>query len=200
MVVIDSDAALESELETAGRLHVMGSALEESVLRQTGIERAAALVTAMPSDPDNVFVALSARELNPRIAVHARAESPPGVRRLRLAGAKQVISIHHLGGQRIANAIVRPAVVDFIELASPGVGASIDLEEVVLSEGCGIDQTPLRDLPARGVRIAVVAIKRAGQPTTLIPGGDDVLHAGDHVVVVGDRENVRNLALLAERA
>ncbi len=91
-------------------------------------------------------------------------------------------------------------MVDFIELASPGVGAPIDLEEVVLSEGCGIDQTPLRDLPARGVRIAVVAIKRAGQPTTLIPGADDVLHAGDHVVVVGDRESVRNLALLAERA
>ena len=77
VVVIDSDPTLESDLETAGRLHVLGSALEDSVLRQAGIERANALVAAMPSDPDNVFVALSARELNPRIAVHARAESPP---------------------------------------------------------------------------------------------------------------------------
>jgi voltage-gated potassium channel len=200
VVVIDSDPTLESDLEAAGRLHVVGSALEDSVLRQAGIERAATLVVAMPSDPDNVFVALSARELNPEIAVHARAESAPGVRRLHLAGAGQVISIHRLGGQRIANAIVRPAVVDFIELASPGGGAPIDLEEVVLSEGCAIDQVPLRDLPQRGVRVAVVAIKRGGQPTTLIPRGDDVLQAGDHVVVVGDRENVRNLALLAERA
>ncbi len=200
VVVVDSDATLQSDLESAGRLYVIGSALEEAVLRQAGIERATALVAAMPSDPDNVFVALSARELNPRIAIHARAESAPGVRRLRLAGAEQVISIHSLGGQRIANAILRPAVVDFIELASPGGGAPIDLEEVVLSEGCGIDSTPLRDLPGRGVRIAVVAIKRAGQPTTLIPSADDVLHAGDHVVVVGDRENVRNLALLAEGA
>jgi voltage-gated potassium channel len=198
LVVIDSDPTLESDLETAGRLHVVGSALEDSVLRQAGIERATALVAAMPSDPDNVFVALSARELNPRIAVHARAESPPGVRRLRLAGAQQVISIHRLGGKRIANAIVRPAVVDFIELASPGGGAPIDLEEVVLSEGCAIDCLPLRDLPAHGVRIAVVSIQRAGEPTTLIPSAEDVLRAGDHVVVVGDRENVRNLALLAE--
>ena len=99
----------------------------------------------------------------PRGAVHARAEPPPGVRRLRLAGVEQLISIHPLGGQRIANAIVRPAVVDFIELASPGGGAPIDLEEVLISEGCRIDPLPLRDLPAGGVRIAVVAIKREGQ-------------------------------------
>jgi voltage-gated potassium channel len=157
-------------------------------------------VAATPSDPDNVFIALSARELHPGIAVHARAETEAGLRRLRLAGANQAIGIHHLGGQRIAQAIVRPAVVDFLELSSPGVGADIDLEEVKLSEDCALDGVRLRDLPGRGVTISVVAIKRAGSATQLDPGADDLLRGGDHVVVVGDRDNVRRLAQLAEAA
>ena len=198
IVVIDPDPELQPELEKEGRLSILGSALEESVLREAGIARARAIVAAMPSDPDNVFVALSARELNPEISVHARGETPQGTRRLRLAGAGQVISVHRLGGRRIANAIVRPAVVDFIELASPGGGAPIDLEEVALSEGCTLDGIPLRELREHGIAVSVGAITREGQPMSLNPGPDDVMVAGDHVVVVGDRENVQALAALAQ--
>lgn len=200
VVIVDVDAAVQAELEEAGRPFVIGSALEESVLRRAGIAHARAIVTATPSDPDNVFVALSARELNPDISVHARGETEPGIRRLRLAGADQVISIHHLGGRRIANAIVRPAVVDFLELSSPGVGAPIDLEEVVLGAGSGLADGRVRDLADRGVHVAVVAIRRDGETIQLRPGPDDALRAGDHVVVVGDRENVRRLAALAEES
>lgn len=197
VVVVDADPSLEAVLEEQNRLHVIGSALEEGVLRRAGIERARAIVAATPSDPDNVFLALSARELHPGIGVHARAETEPGVRRLRLAGAEQVISIHHLGGRRIANAIVRPAVVDFLELASPGAGPPIDLEEVRLAPDCAIQDVRLRDLGTHGVRVAVVAIRRPGEATRLAPQPEDALRAGDHVVVVGDRENVKKLAGLA---
>jgi voltage-gated potassium channel len=199
-VVVDPDPAVASALAADERLHVAGSALEEAVLRRAGIEHARAVVVATPSDPDNVFIALSARELHPEIAVHARAETEAGLRRLRLAGAAQVIGIHHLGGQRIAQAIARPAVVDFLELSSPGVGADIDLEEVELSEGCALDGVPLRELPRHGVKVSVVAIKRAGAATQLNPSADDELRGRDHVVVVGDRDNVRKLAQLAEGA
>ncbi len=197
VVIVDVDPALQAELEESGRPFVIGSALEESVLRRAGIERARAIVTATPSDPDNVFVTLSARELNPEISVHARGETEPGIRRLRLAGANQVISIHHLGGRRIANAIVRPAVVDFLELSSPGVGAPIDLEEVVVGAGSHLAEGRVRDLADRDVHVAVVAIRRDGETIQLRPGPDDTLREGDHVVVVGDRENVRRLATLA---
>jgi len=200
LLVVDSDPEVQAELDAADRQNLLGSALEESVLREAGIARARAIVAAMPTDPDNVFVTLSARELNPEITVHARAETSQGMRRLRLAGAEQVISIHRLGGRRIANAIVRPAVLDFIELASPGAGAPIDLEEVALSEGCSLDGVQLRELKERGILVSVVAITRAGQPMSLDPGPDDVMMAGDHVVVVGDRENVRALAALAHSA
>jgi voltage-gated potassium channel len=196
-VVVEADPALEADLDRSGYLYVLGSALEDGVLVAAGIERAQAVVAAMASDADNVFVTLSARELNPAITVHARASTRDGIQRLKRAGAKQVISPHQLGGRRIANAIVRPTVVDFIELASAGAGAEIDLEEIVLAGSCGAAGLALRDLPSRGVRVAVVAIKRGAEPIRLRPGADDTLQAGDRVIAVGDRENLRRLADLA---
>jgi voltage-gated potassium channel len=197
VVVVERDPALESELVAAGCPWILGSALEDAVLRAAGIERARAIVVATSSDADNVFIALSARELNPGIAVHARAESEAGMRRLRLARADQVISLHTIGGQRIAHAIVRPAVVDFIELASPGTAEPIDLEQLELAPGCPLGDTRLRDLPARDLRVSVVAMQRPGERLRLNPGPDDTLRAGDRIVVVGDQENLRRLANLA---
>ena len=197
VVVIEVDADRESQLAESGRLCVAGSALEESVLRAAGIERARSVVIATPSDADNVFIALSARELNARIAIHARAETEAGSRRLRPAGAEQVISVHAIAGQRIANAIVRPAVVDFLELSSVGGEAPIDLEEVRLGDGCELCDCTIADLVGRGVRVDVVAVRRGGK-TTLSPDDDEVLRSGDRIVVVGDQENLGRLAILAQ--
>lgn len=198
VVVVDPDPAIGQELEAEGCTYVTGSALEEPVLRQAGIADARAIVVATPSDPDNVFVALSARELNPGIAVHARGETAPGMRRLRLAGADQVISIHNVGGQRIANAILRPAVVDFIELASPAGGLPFDLEEVALAAGCSLDGEPLGSLETHQLNVSVVAITRDQEETQLMPGGDHVLRAGDRVVAVGARDHLARFAALAQ--
>jgi voltage-gated potassium channel len=198
VVVVDANPELEAAFEGSQRLLVTGSALEDAVLREAGIERARAIVVATPSDADNVFIALSARELNPHVDIHARGETEAGRRRLRLAGAAQVIALHGIGGQRIAQAILRPTVVDFLELSQPGGGAPIDLEELALGEGCALAGATLRDLRARGIRLSVVAIKRAGQQTLLNPDADATLEAGDHVVVVGDRENLQRFAGLAE--
>jgi voltage-gated potassium channel len=198
-LVVESDAAREAECEGRGYLSLLGSALDEEVLERAGIARAAAVVAATASDADNVFIALSARERNPRIEVHARAETPMGVRRLQQAGARQVVSPHQLGGQRIANAIVRPAVVEFIELTTPGSGDEVDLEEVRLEPGSALVDLTLEALPSRGLRVSVVAIKGDG-PLRINPGAGDALRAGDRVIVVGDRANLSRLAKLAQGA
>jgi voltage-gated potassium channel len=195
-LVIEQDAARQAECEAQGYLCLAGSALDERVLERAGVARASAVVAATASDADNVFIALSVRELNPQVAVHARAETSMGVRRLRQAGASQVISPHQLGGQRIANAILRPAVVEFIELTTPGSGEEVDLEEVRLEPGSPLADLTLDALPARGVRVSVVAIKGDG-PLRLNPGARDSLRAGDRLIVVGDRENLARLGDLA---
>jgi voltage-gated potassium channel len=200
VAVIEQDPDLEPELTASGLPFTLGSATEDGVLSAAGIERAQALVAATSSDADNVFIALSARELNPEIALHARAESEAGLRRLRLAGADQVVSLHGLGGQRIANAIVRPAVTDFIELAAPGSETPIDLEEVRIHPRSSLVGTTVGGLEEHDVRVSVVAVKRCDGPTHLHPGAEDVIGSGDHLVVVGDRGNLKRLADLAGKA
>jgi voltage-gated potassium channel len=197
VVVIDRDASLQRECESAGWAFVEGSALEEEVLEAAGIRRARALVAATASDPDNVFIALSARELAPDIQIHARAESSAGTHRLELSGASRVISPHRLAGQRIANALVRPGVVEFLELVDPATGAEIALEEVVIAPDSPLDGLALRDLPARGLWISIIAIRRGEEKLRLHPQGNDVLLGEDRVIAVGDRSNLERLSAAA---
>jgi voltage-gated potassium channel len=198
-VVVDPNDGIRPKLEELGHPFVMGSALDEDVLKHAGVERARAIVLGLPREADNVFIALAVRETKPDIVIHARAETEMGIRRLRGAGARQVVSPEMLGGQRVGHAIVRPTVVDFIELSAPGGGASVDLEEVQVGVGCEMSGVRLRDLPQHGVQVAVVAIKRGDAPPRLSPSADDILMPGDRVVAVGDRDNLRRLATLAAR-
>jgi voltage-gated potassium channel len=192
-VIVDRDPAVGELL--AGTLHpfLVAPAEEEGVLERAGVARARAIVAATASEAVNVFTALGARELNPAIAIYARAESEAGARRLRRAGATLVVSPHHLGGQRLAQAILRPAVVDFLELT----GTAIDLEEVVVGPGSALAALRVEDLASHGVRVAVVAIKRGGAPIALQPPADTAIGAGDRIVVVGDRASVNRLAEIA---
>jgi voltage-gated potassium channel len=197
-VVVDPDPVAQAACEARGWLCLPGSALDDETLAAAGIAWAHALVAAIGSDADNVFVALSAREHNPALRIHARAETAEGIRRLRQAGAGQVISPHQLGGARIANAIVRPNVVEFLELSDVGTALEIDLEEVRLGERSGMCGVKLGDLAGRGVRVSVVAIRRGEEALRLQPGPDEELRAGDRVGALGDRESLARLATLAE--
>lgn len=199
LAIIEEDAALAARLESPTRPVIVASACDEGVLEQAGVARARAIVAATSSEAINVYIALAAREANPSIAIHARAETEAGARRLRRAGANQVVSPHSLGGQRLAQAILRPAVVDFLELATAGSAEEIDLEEIAVpadSRLAGSRVGQLRDL---GISVSVVAIKRRAHPVLLNPGAEESLAAGDRVVVVGDRENVTRLGELASR-
>ncbi|MBW2664956.1 MAG: potassium channel protein [Deltaproteobacteria bacterium] len=197
VVVIDHDPSVETACTALGCTFLLGSALDDAVLARAAIDRAAAIVAAIPSDSDNVFIALSARDANPDIAIHARAETDAGIRRLRMSGASQIIAPHRLGGQRIANAIVRPGVVEFLELSAPGDGAAVDLEEVVLSTGSRLIGKALEDLQPLGMPLAVIAIKRGSDSLKIRPAADEVLREGDRVVVVGDHDVLGRLAKMA---
>ena len=195
-VIVEEDPAVAERLEGGRHPVLLSSAVEEGVLERAGLGRARALVAATGSEAVNVFIALAAREANAQIAIHARAETEAGARRLRQAGATQVVSPYHLGGQRLAQAILRPAVLDFLELAA-GTGAEIDLEEVSVAPGSTLATLRIGDLGARHVRVAVVAVKRDTEPLALQPAADFPMRVGDRVVVVGDRDSVNRLAELA---
>lgn len=199
LVIVDANPALEPDLVRLGMPYIIGSALSDDVLERAGVRRARALVAATASDPDNVFITLSAREKNPGIVIHARGESDGGLRRLRLAGADQAISAYQSGGMRIAASILRPSVVDFLEISLESRGEEVDLEQVRVGAGGEIVGRAIesveRDLP----RLRIVALKRGTDPIRMVPEPATLVADGDQLVVIGERRSLEALAQLAQR-
>lgn len=194
MAVIERDPALEIEMREANLLYAVGSALDDRMLEQTGVRRARAIVAATASDADNVYITLSARAMNPAIRILARGESESGLQHLRMAGADVVISAYQWGGMRLAASILRPSVVDFLELSIPGRGAEIDLEELRVAEGSELVGQPIATIEQSSPRLRIVALKRGNDPTTLIPDPATRIAAGDLLVAIGERDTLRRLA------
>ncbi|HSD11561.1 MAG TPA: NAD-binding protein [Candidatus Binatia bacterium] len=201
LVIIDSDPARQDDLASLGVPYLIGSALLDETLDHAGVDRARAIVVATPSDSDNVFITLSARERNPRISIHSRAESEAGARRLQLAGATQVISAYQSGGTRIAASILRPAVVDFLEISTLGRGEEdIALEEIRAAASCPMIGRTIGALEQQSPRLRIVALKRNGEPTRITPDGSTPVSEGDYLVVIGERTSLAQLAQLAQGA
>ena len=196
LVVIDHDPAKQADLAHAGLLYVIGSALEDSVLEEVGVRRARAIVVATASDSDNVYITLSAREKNPAIRIHARAESEPGARRLRLAGADQVLSVYQWGAFRMAASIVRPSVVDFLELSLPGRGAEVDLEEIRVAPGSALIGKTIKSIEDGTERLKVIAVKKNGGEIALVPDSSTAIGDGDYLVVIGESGGIKKLSAM----
>jgi voltage-gated potassium channel len=198
-VVIDVDPAAEADLAKLGMLYLIGDAMRDDVLEDAAIRTARAIVVATPSDADNVYITLSAREKNPSIVIHARGESDSGMRRLKLAGADAVISAYQRGGIRVAQAILRPSVVDFLELSTPGRGDEIDLEQLRVDSGSSLVGKVVEAIERETHKLRVVALKRGSDPITLIPDSSTAIQAGDMLVVIGDRASLKRLAEIVQQ-
>lgn len=193
VVVIERELAREAELAAGSLFFVIGSALEDRVLEEAGVRRARAIVVVTASDADNVYITLSARTLNPKIAIHARGESEAGLQHLRMAGADHAISAYQWGGIRLAASLMRPSVVDFLELSFPGRGAEIDLEEVRVVVGSALVGQTIAAVEQSSTRLRIVALKRGNAPSALIPDPAARIEAGDFLVAIGDRDTLRRL-------
>ena len=194
MVVIESDPAKQAELDAVGALHVLGSALEDAVLDDAGVSAARAIVVATGSDADNVYITLSAREKNPKILIYARGDSDAGLRRLKLAGADQVVAAYQWAGMRIAASIVRPSVVDFLQLSVPGRESEVDLEEIRVSPASPAAGMSIAAVEQQNPRLRIVAMKRNDQPLEMIPAPETKIEPGDLLVVIGESESLKRLA------
>ena len=199
-VVIENDPGKEPELIRNEELYVLGSALDEGILEQAGIEKAADIVVATASDPDNVYISLSARSRNPGIRIHARAESEIGLKHLRLAGVDRAISSYQWSALRIANAIARPSVVDFLGLILPGRGdEEISIEEVMVPAQSHLIGKTIGEVERENERVRLVALKRGVEPIHLIPPSQTALAAGDLIIAIGARTSLSALAAIFER-
>lgn len=201
VVVIDSDPSLEAELDAAGIPVVIGSAASDDILQAAHVESASALVVATSSEADGVFITLAAKELSPGVRVHARGESEPGVRRLQRAGADQVTSPFQMGGTRTAASILRPSVVDFLELSTERADHSIDLEEVRVAETSVLVGRRVAEVETELKQVHIVAVKSDAKGLELVAvDGEATITAGVHLIMVGERVALDRLAQLASGA
>ncbi len=193
LVVVENNPEALARLEAAGYHYVAGDATREEVLLEAGIERAKGLVAVVRSDAGNVYIVLTARSLNPRLFIVARGEEPGARQKLLRAGADRVESPYEMGGTKMAQSIMRPTVVTFMELAMHQ-GVEWSMEEIAVGSHSPLIGVPLKDTGIRReLNLILVAIKRADGEMLFNPTPDTVLLAGDTLIAVGMRQNLEAL-------
>jgi voltage-gated potassium channel len=201
VVAIDQDEELLERLsqeQHAGKLvYVVGDATDDHTLLAAGVERAKGLVATLTEDRDNVFVVLSARNLNPGLTIVAKTLDAENEPKLRKAGADKLVSPYQIGGVRLAGALVRPRTVEFLD----GIQASnrnYHMEDVEISATSSLAGCTLRDAPIRDRSNAlVVGICEADGQFVHNPRPDHILRARAHLIVVGDHESMECVRQLA---
>jgi len=193
-VVIDADPEACRAAEMQERLYIEGDATHDVVLQRAGIERARALFTTLPKDSENVYVVLTARELNPRLSIIARAENERSEKRLRSAGATRAISPYDIAGSRMANAVLRPAVLDVFDLATKYRTMELQIEEIGVPAagfpgGLTLAESKLREQ----LGMLVIAIKKPSGEMIFAPTANIRTEVGDRLVVMGEPGNLRTL-------
>jgi voltage-gated potassium channel len=192
VVVIDTVPHSIEEAKAEGHLVVEGDATRDDVLVRAGIQRAKALITAVDADATNVYVTLSARSLNPKLFIVARANEEGSEGKLRQAGAHRVVSPYTRAGRQIAELATRPRVADFIDFALSHGQLSFSIEEVEVAPGGPLDGKTVGDLAGRGMHVMAIVSYGPGQFDTHAPM-DRVLKAGEQLIVSGTADVLREL-------
>ena len=196
-VVIDRDEDITTHLTSEGFLVINDDATKDEVMHQAGISRAKGLIASLPGDADNVFVTLTAKELNPNIVIVARAEVAESKSKLLRAGADKVISPSVIGGRRMAISILKPVSVDFVETLIHKQDVEFEIEEIVCSADSPlVFKSLLESEIKKETGSMIVAIKR-NEDIITNPGADSVIEAGDLLIAIGTRPQLAKLEKLA---
>src|SRR5262245_24478300 len=193
-VVIESDPG---RLEEVGKnwLILPGDATQERTLREAQIDRAAGLVAATTTDATNTYIVLTARSLNPKLKIIARATSDDAQKHLLKAGADSVVSPYVFAGHRIAHTFLRPNVLDFLDIATARDGkVEMVIEEILVSRGSALDGTTVGNSGIhRDLGIIVLAIKPKDGPTRFNPIAQEAIRGGDYLIVMCEISQMRTL-------
>jgi voltage-gated potassium channel len=197
-VVVEKDLQIVEQIEKDGFLFVQGDSTEDSTLTLAGIEKAKGLVIAVAKEADNVFIVLSARQLNPSIFITARADSDAAEKKILRAGANKVISPYKIGGIRMALTTLRPNLVDFMKVVTFDKETGLVIEEIEIKPNSPLTQGTLKDSPIRKeFGIMVVGIKKIGKDVFLNPSPETKIEAGDILIVIGEKEKLDKLETMA---
>lgn len=190
-VVIDHDEERLQKIQHMGEFPVLkGEAADEETLSIAGLDRARGLVTVLAEDKDNLFVTVTARQMNPNLRIVARCAEGHMIAKLVRAGANSAVSPNMIGGLRLASELIRPHVVNFLDEMLRDRNKTMRVGEITVGEGLPWVGKTLQEtqLHAKFVLLPL-ALRRSGGQMEYSPHGDLVLAAGDVLVVLGDVNN-----------
>jgi voltage-gated potassium channel len=195
LVVIDQDPVSIEALESEGILCLNMDATSDEALQTAGLATARGLVTAVSSDADNVFIALSAKGMRPDIFILARASDVKNESKLLRAGASRVVCPYQMGGRRMAEILHKPTVVDFLDQTMMHTELGLQMEEAVVAEGSPITGKTLVSSNLRqDFGVIIVAIKRITGEMVFNPGPGETFNAGDVIVAIGKKAELRRMS------
>jgi voltage-gated potassium channel len=194
VVVVERSPQLIEELRQKNIPHVPGDAIKDEMLLAAGLKHAKSLVSALSDDAANVYVTLTARQLNPDIYIVARSDAPEHSQRLTRAGANQVLFPHLYGGIRMAQSVLRPTVLGFMDLAMRGDIESLQMEELTISPESSVAGQDLVESHLRQrFDVIVIGIKKADGKLLFNPQPQALLEAGDTLILVGGKQNLADM-------
>jgi voltage-gated potassium channel len=194
-VVVDNNPEVIQKIGEDGFVYFRGDAIHDKCLIGAGIKRARGIVCVLPTDAQNLYVILTAKELNPDIWILSRSEEEESEHRLLRAGANRVMSPYTLGGTRMAMAILRPAMLDFIEITTRRQSLELRMDELEICEGSPLIGKSLEESEIRQrYGLIIVAVKKDSGKMIFNPVASYVIQSGDKLIALGEEDNVSKLS------
>ena len=196
VVIVDSkESIIESIREEAKLLYIQGDATEDETLLQARVEKARALITALPNDADNLFVVLTARSMNPGLTIISRASSVNSDKKLRSAGATNVIMPDRIGGQRMAKLVAQPDIVDFLEYIMLRESEEVYIEEISCQNmSAQFTEKTIGEWSIRSTTGAnIIGLKTADNKYIVNPTPEVRISLNDQLFVLGNPEQIKKL-------
>ena len=188
VVIVEINEKRIERIAADGHIYVEGNAADENVLTAAGIDKAQALICTLSSDQDNVFVTLIARDMREDLYILVRTNKHENEKKIYRAGADKVISPYEIGADRMANVILRPNVINFLENYTKGTTDDHSFDEVKVFEGSKLANKTLAEIGVRGTyEILIIAlISHEERKMRFNPGPDDTINVGDSLIVIGE--------------
>jgi voltage-gated potassium channel len=199
-IIIDRNEAKIDRAMRDGLLAALGDATLDQNLREVGIEKARGLIAALATDADNLFLTISAKTLNPTLNVATRVVEEEAEEKFRRAGADAVFATYTITGSRLAQSILRPHVVQFLEVATMANGLRVSIEQVRVGESSEFVSKSLRQMQLRReVGVVVLAIRRSSGEMLFNPDPEAEIRAGDYLIAMGTEDQLAKMnQLMAE--
>jgi len=199
-LILDRDEQRVAKAVAAGMLAVAADATRDDSLREAGVLRAKGLIAALPSDAENLFIILSAKTLNPGLTIVTRVSEEEAGEKLRRAGADTVFTPYTMAGRQLADALLRPHVVEFLDFTRNNIGPKVTMEQLCVAPKSPFPGTTLGHLlEPRNSDVIVLAIRRQAGETVFNPPPDFEIRSGDFLIVIGEQPGLQRLEQILTR-